>query len=117
MHLTQFKQLTDHDVQLVWDDGHAGPVLLRRLRDACPCAGCRGETVLFASYTPPPADITTPGRYQLTEASAVGNYAMKFRWGDGHGEGIYTWGSLRALCECEVCTAVGTQAGSAQNAR
>ena len=111
MHLTQFKQQPDGTILMSWDDGHAGPVSLRRLRDACPCAGCMGETVLLRTYTPPPKDTRTPGRYDLKAAAAVGHYALQFRWGDGHGEGIFTWELLRALCECPSCSAARTAAG------
>ena len=67
---------------MVWDDGHTGPVSLRRLRDACPCAGCMGETVLLRTFTPPPRDTSAPGRYELKGAVPVGNYALQFRWAD-----------------------------------
>jgi len=103
--LTQFKQLPGGTVLLTWDDGHQGPVALRSLRDACPCAGCMGETVLLRTYAPPARDAAAPGRYVLAGAAAVGNYGMQFRWGDGHGEGIYTWEHLRSLCECDACAA------------
>ncbi len=103
MHITKFRQSSPDEVMMVWDDGHQGPVSLRTLRDACPCAGCQGETVLLQRYTPSAPDTATPGRYELKGASAVGNYAMQFRWGDGHGEGIYSWETLRALCECPEC--------------
>ncbi|HEY1266366.1 MAG TPA: gamma-butyrobetaine hydroxylase-like domain-containing protein [Candidatus Binatia bacterium] len=33
----------------------------------------------------------------------VGNYAIMFRWGDGHETGIYTFQYLRSLCPCEEC--------------
>ncbi len=75
------------------------------LRDSCPCAGCKGETVLFKTYVPPEADTTTPGRYKLNGATPVGNYALKLTWGDGHDMGMYTWEQLRSLCECEECLA------------
>lgn len=88
---------------LVWDDGHKGPVSLRNLRDACPCAGCQGESVLFESYVPPNPNPDAPGRYGLVSAVPVGNYAMKLSWQDGHDHGIYTWKHLRSLCECEEC--------------
>jgi len=61
--------------------------------------------VLLRTFSPPPKDTAAPGRYELKDAAAVGNYALQFRWGDGHGEGIYTWELLRGLCECPVCTA------------
>jgi DUF971 family protein len=75
------------------------------LRDSCPCAGCKGETVLFKTYVPPEADTTTPGRYELKGATPVGNYALKLTWGDAHDMGMYTWEQLRSLCECEECLA------------
>lgn len=76
---------------------------MRTLRDNCPCAGCKGESVLFAHYTPPEPDTSAPGRYILDAAETVGSYAIQFRWGDGHNQGLYTWDYLRSLCECEDC--------------
>jgi DUF971 family protein len=105
VYITQFKQSSAETVMMAWDDGHRGPVSLRSLRDACPCAGCQGETVLLHHYAAPPPATAAPGRYELKGAAAVGNYAMQFRWGDGHGEGIYTWETLRSLCECPECSA------------
>ena len=101
--LTKLKRESDGAIRLTWSDGHDGPVSLQTLRDRCPCAGCAGETVLFQSYVPPPADRTTPGRYDLKGATPVGNYALQLLWGDGHGEGLYTWDHLRSLCECPEC--------------
>ena len=117
MRLTQFKQQPDGVIGMVWDDGHAGPVSLRRLRDACPCAACMGETVLLRTFTPAPKDTAAPGRYELKSAAGVGNYALQFRWGDGHGEGIYTWQLLRALCECPACTAERSAAEGGRSER
>ena len=103
MQLKKLRQDSSTELMLSWDDGHSGPVSLERLRDSCPCAGCKGETVLFRTYVPPPATANTAGRYELKGADAVGGYAMKFTWGDGHNLGIYTWEHLRSLCECEEC--------------
>jgi DUF971 family protein len=80
-------------------------VSLQTLRNSCPCAGCSGEQILLKEYVPPPADLSTPGRYVLAGAEPVGNYALKFSWEDGHNQGIYTWEHIRSLCECETCTA------------
>ncbi len=88
-----------------WDDGHSGPVSLQSLRDQCPCAGCQGESVLFQNYVPPPPDTSAPGRYDLRAVETVGNYALKFRWADGHDQGLYTWEHIRGLCECPQCLA------------
>ena len=105
VHLRQLKRTSTTHLMLSWDDGHAGPVSLQLLRDSCPCAGCKGESVLFHEYIPPPADTSTPGRYILTQATPVGSYALKFAWADGHDQGIYTWEHLRSLCECSECLA------------
>ncbi len=62
-----------------------------------------GEQVLLHKYVPPPADTRTPGRYVLKSVAAIGNYALKLTWGDGHDVGIFTWEHLRELCECDAC--------------
>ena len=105
MRATQIKQVARDQLFVVWDDGHSGPVLLQALRDACPCAECAGETVLFRSYTSPSPRRETPGRYDLSAVEPVGGYAIKLAWKDGHNLGIYTWEQLRGLCMCAVCTA------------
>jgi len=89
----------------VWDDGHTGPITLQTLRDACPCAGCQGETVLLHHYAPPEKKALGHQAYELKGAEVMGNYALKLSWGDGHDQGIFTWEHLRALCECEECSA------------
>jgi DUF971 family protein len=35
----------------------------------------------------------------------VGNYAVKFKWNDGHESGVYSWEYLRRVCQCADCTA------------
>jgi DUF971 family protein len=95
------KTKTDQ-LSLAWDDGHAGVISLKTLRDNCPCAGCRGETVLLKSYAPAPQP-ELPGKYRLVGAEPVGSYALGVSWGDGHRTGIYTWEYLRSLCECDLC--------------
>jgi len=103
MTLKQIRRQNPEALFLVWGDGHEGPVPLVKLRDACPCAGCKGETVLLQHYESPAQDRNAPGRYDLTGAVPVGNYAIQFSWGDGHGEGIYTLEYLRGLCSCSIC--------------
>ncbi len=97
------KQSSAGEITIVWDDNHEGRITLQTLRDACPCAGCKGETVLFQTYIPPEPDRSVPGRYELQSATPVGNYALKLTWKDGHEMGMYTWQLLRSLCECDDC--------------
>ena len=89
---------------LDWQDGHKGAITLRTLRDRCPCAGCQGETVLLRTFAPAPAP-ELPGKYKLVGANQVGSYALGISWADGHQTGIYTWETLRGLCECPECLA------------
>jgi DUF971 family protein len=105
MRATQIKQTGESGLIVVWDDGHSGPIALQELRDACPCAECAGETVLFRTYVSPNADKESPGRYTLAAAEPVGGYAIQFTWKDGHNLGIYTWEQLRTLCGCVACRA------------
>ncbi len=103
MALKEFKRDGDDRVALDWDDGHSGPVSLRFLRDSCPCAECRGETVLLKEFKPKPPRLDTPGRYELKAVVPVGNYAIQLFLDDTATTEIYTWDHLRSLCECDSC--------------
>jgi DUF971 family protein len=101
---TQIKLTSPDELSVLWDDAHASIISLRTLRDHCPCAGCRGETILLKTYTPEPQEHL-PGRYTLRGIQQVGHYAIQISWGDEHSTGIYTWDILRNLCECQICSA------------
>lgn len=100
--LSENEQTKTAQISLLWDDGHKGFISLQSLRDNCPCAGCKGETVLLKTYTPT-AQPEMPGKYKLINAQQVGSYALGISWGDGHNTGIYTWEKLREICECDIC--------------
>jgi DUF971 family protein len=61
------------------------------LRALCPCARCVNELTGVRMHDPSsvPADLT-----QL-ETRMVGNYALAFRFSDGHDTGIYPYPMLR----------------------
>jgi len=101
--LKKLHRISKTIIELVWDDGHVGPVDLVLLRDACPCAGCQGETVLLKHYEPAKDTSEAPRKYELVAAESVGSYALKCIWGDGHDQGLYTWEHLRSLCGCPIC--------------
>jgi DUF971 family protein len=49
-----------------------------------------------------------------TQAEGVGKYAIRFKWNDGHDQGIYSWQFLREVCPCEECKAArGRKEGQA----
>ena len=82
-----------HDVKIIWVDGHTSVYPARELRLACPCAACvdemTGQMRLIAS--------SVPQSVQPLKIDLVGRYAMSIQWSDGHNTGIYAFDYLRAL--------------------
>jgi len=63
-------------VRITWDDGHVGEYAQEYLRGYCPCALCQGHGAQRKFISVPEA--------RLQDICAVGNYAVEFRWQDGH---------------------------------
>ncbi|NUQ82024.1 MAG: DUF971 domain-containing protein [Bacteroidetes bacterium] len=84
----------ENELTITWQDGSLHHLPFKKLRDLCPCATCSGETVLLKTSKPSKVFLDTPGRYTLSGIDPVGNYAVTFRWGDGHQTGIYSWDFL-----------------------
>lgn len=82
-----------HDVRIRWSDGKEAVYIARRLRLACPCAGCVDENTGLRILREPgiPLDV-----YPL-KIEPVGRYAIVIHWSDGHNTGIYTWEKLYEL--------------------
>ena len=88
-------------LKVKWNDGHQGFSDFLTLRWNCPCAGCRGEM-----GTPGRLDFIKrlePDEYAMERLEAVGLYALKPVWKDGHETGLYTYEHLRDLCQCAEC--------------
>lgn len=99
MQPTQIKRDSEHDSLIVtWQDGKTTEYPIKFLRDECPCAGCKGETILGTHY-PAPLKIFREGMYALAKLVPVGSYAVQAYWKDGHDTGIYSWDYLRMLSE------------------
>ena len=85
-----------HDVKMIWREGHVSVYPARELRLACPCAACvdevTGHVRLIASSI---AQTVRPVKIEV-----VGRYAIAIHWSDGHNTGIYSFERLRALCPC-----------------
>ena len=98
MYLTQFKKNLEGDTyHLKFSDGFEGNVNTHKLRDNCPCAGCKGEEVLMLKYVPISKPNVSEAGYQLEKIDQVGNYALQLFWKDGHNTGIYTWEYLKKI--------------------
>lgn len=94
----QIAQPSSHLLSFTWPDESVSVVPLKLLRDECPCAGCKGETILGKHFAPTLLPTFTPGMYEVERIEPVGKYAMQIFWKDGHNTGIYTWEYLHLLC-------------------
>ena len=80
-----------------WKDDTESSIDLKYLRDECPCAGCKGETILLRTYRPPKPQMANPEMYNVKAIDTVGGYAVQITWKDGHNTGIYTYEYLQEL--------------------
>ena len=102
---------TGTGMDIEWKDGHRSSYPFPYLRNACPCALCEDERNKEGRK---PGDPAKPVAGALpmfkamarpTEVEAVGKYAIRFTWNDGHQHGIYSWLFLREVCPCAECKA------------
>ena len=95
-------------IQIDWSDGHQSKYELEYLREECPCASCTGahgtEPQRYQRQDPNPLQMFKP-RLKMNEVEAIGNYAIKIDWNDGHNTGIYSYDHLRRICDCAECRA------------
>lgn len=82
-----------------WNDGHKGVYPIRFLRLHCPCAACTDEWTGELKLK----DEDVPMLMMLKDIEQVGHYALRFIWSDGHDTGLYTFGHLRKMCQCDIC--------------
>ncbi len=84
-------------VEIEWSDGVTTSAHHRVLRAFCPCAGCQGHDGPIRWVAS--VDALADDALELVEIEEVGQYALRFAWGDGHGTGIYTFRFLRAVSD------------------
>lgn len=80
-----------HDLAIAFDNGAAYDLSAEMLRVMSPSAEVQGHS---------PAERRTVGGKRdvaIVAAQAVGNYAVKLEFDDGHSTGIYTWDYLAGL--------------------
>jgi len=97
----QIKVKEKSKLYIKWDDDSESEIGLKYLRDECPCASCKGETVLMKTYRPAKKALH-PDMYKIADIKTVGGYAIQITWRDGHNTGIYTWQNLRQIAEDEA---------------
>ena len=94
MRLTDIQQIGD-ELAIKWDDGSETFVKLEKLRQYCPCAGCKGERDIMGNLYKGPEKSLTPEAFRLVRISMVGGYAVQPIWGDGHSTGLFSFDYLR----------------------
>ena len=97
----QIKVLDKAFLLIKWDEKSESKIGLKYLRDECPCANCKGETILLKTYRPPKPTMLNPKMYKIQNIQLVGSYAIQVSWQDGHNTGIYSWDYLHKLAEDE----------------
>jgi DUF971 family protein len=90
-------------MRIRWNDGHVSVFGNKALREACPCAACKGERGILGKMYTSPSIQSVPDDIRAVGYSMVGRYAISFDWSDGHKTGIYSYDYLLELCECEKC--------------
>lgn len=93
----QIKILKKENLFIQWNDEKESTISLKYLRDECPCASCKGETILLKTYRPAKSQTFSPEMYLIKSIETVGDYAVQIAWKDGHSTGIYSWDYLQAL--------------------
>ena len=99
MNPKQVKIFEKDKLRITWEDSTETILSLKYMRDECPCAGCKGETILLKTYRPPAPTVITPEMYQVKNIEVVGGYAIQVTWKDGHNTGIYSWDFIKQLDE------------------
>lgn len=89
-------ELIGNEVAIRWADGAETFVAAAALRAASPSAAARGEPDLFGRMH------GAEGRRDFAGVAVagwqiVGNYAVRFRFSDGHDSGLYSYELLRSL--------------------
>jgi DUF971 family protein len=97
-------------VDITWSDNHASHFDFSYLREQCPCAMCNDERekkanapVASGPILSSPALPMFKPKLTAKAAHAVGNYALRIDFNDGHTTGIFSFDYLRTVCPCEDC--------------
>jgi DUF971 family protein len=93
----QIKILDRDKLAVKWNAELTTIISLKYLRDECPCASCKGETILFKTFRPSKPIMLSANTYKINSIETVGEYAVQISWKDGHNTGIYSWEYLKTL--------------------
>lgn len=100
---TLVKRVSPKQTDITWNDGHFSSYPSWYLREKCMCADCVEEFTGVRKIDH--GDI--PSSLERVKVEPVGNYALNFKWSDGHEAGIYDFDYLRKICPCPECLTEG----------
>lgn len=89
----------DSYICIRWKGGGSDIIKLSLLRKVCPCAFCSGESDVFGNVYAGEKKEFSSQAFVLKSYSFVGLYGVRFVWGDGHSDGIFTFKNLKLLCK------------------
>jgi DUF971 family protein len=90
-------QQIGNELAVKWVDGGESFIPLEKLRRACPCAGCKGETDIMGNLYKNPEQKLSVASFQLLRMASVGDYAIQPVWADGHATGIFSYDYLKQI--------------------
>jgi len=96
MHAPTNIQLIGSEVAIVWDDGAESYFTAEKLRAASASAETQGERDIFGQKYGGDGPKNFAG-VSVLSWNQVGNYAIQFRFSDGHSTGLYSYDYLRKL--------------------
>jgi len=87
------------ELAIKWENGTETFLPLQKLREHCPCAGCKGEADIMGKVYKAEAKPLSPASYQLRSLQFIGGYAIQPTWADGHNTGLFTFDYLARLAQ------------------
>jgi DUF971 family protein len=92
-------QQIGNELAIKWPDGNEDFIPLEKLRRACPCAGCKGETDIMGNLYKNPEQKLPAAAFQLIRFANVGGYGIQPTWADGHATGIFSFDYLQHVAD------------------
>ena len=89
--------LVPNGIAIIWNDNTDSLIEYAKLRNACPCAYCSGETDVFGNVFKGSGIRKTQLAYEINKIEMVGHYAIRIYWKDNHNSGIYPFDLLYTL--------------------
>ncbi|MDQ8204400.1 DUF971 domain-containing protein [Pelagicoccus sp. SDUM812003] len=89
-------QLIGSELAILWEDGAETYISSAKLRAASPSAETAGERDIFGKQHGGEFGKDY-SQVEIRDWQPVGNYALRFRFSDGHATGLYSFELLKSL--------------------